>query len=65
MEMIKEFKKNIIKCNNCSTLWTFNNEDVKEIEHNNQFGDNYKEHFIKCPKCGNYLELYNKNGIWG
>lgn len=62
--MIKELKKNVVKCHNCSTMWTFNDEDVKEIERDDQFGDNYKEHFIKCPKCGNYLELYKKNGVW-
>ena len=45
--MIKEFNKNIVKCHNCSTLWTFSDEDVKEVSASNQFGDNYKEHFIK------------------
>ena len=43
--MIKEYKKNIVKCHNCSTLWTFSDEDVKEVERNNQFGDNYKDAF--------------------
>ena len=62
--MIKEYNKNIVKCHNCSTLWTFNDEDVQEIECNNQFGDNYKEHFIKCPKCKNHLNLYNYKGVW-
>ena len=62
--MIKEFKKNIVKCHNCSTLWTFSNEDVQEVERNDGFFGTYKEHFIKCPKCNNYLELYNKNGVW-
>ena len=45
-------------------MWTFNDEDVKETKHSNQFGDNYVEHCIICPKCGNYLELYKKNGVW-
>ena len=62
--MIKDYNKNIVKCHNCSTFWTFNDEDVKEVGTSNQFGDNYKEHFIKCPKCKNHLELYNHKGIW-
>lgn len=62
--MIKEYNKNIVKCHNCSTFWTFNDEDVKEVGTSNQFGDNYKEHFIKCPKCKNHLELYNHKGVW-
>ena len=41
--MIKEYNKNIVKCHNCSTLWTFNDEDVEEVGTSNQFGDNYKE----------------------
>lgn len=28
--MIKEYKKNIKQCPNCSTHWTFNNDDVQE-----------------------------------
>ena len=64
LAMIKEYNKNIVKCHNCSTFWTFNDEDVKEVGTSNQFGDNYKEHFIKCPKCKNHLELYNHKGVW-
>lgn len=62
--MIKEYNKNIVKCHNCSTLWTFSDEDVEEVDTSNQFGDNYKEHFIKCPKCKNHLVLYNHKGVW-
>ena len=62
--MIREYNKNIVKCHNCSTLWIFSNNDVQEVERDNQFGDNYKEYFIKCPKCKNHIELYNRNGIW-
>ena len=29
--MIKEYNKNIVKCHNCSTLWTFSDEDVEEV----------------------------------
>jgi ribosomal protein S27E len=64
LAMIKEYNKNIVKCHNCSTFWTFNDEDVKEVGTSNQFGDNYKEYFIKCPKCKNHLELYNHKGVW-
>lgn len=62
--MIKEFNKNIVKCHNCSTLWTFSNEDVQEIEQNDGLLGSWKEYFIKCPKCNNYLELYNYKGVW-
>lgn len=62
--MIKEYNKNIVKCHNCSTLWTFNDDDVQEVERNDGFLGAYKEHFIKCPKCKNHLELYKRNGIW-
>lgn len=62
--MIKEYNKNIVKCCNCSTLWTFSNEDVQEVERNDGFLGTYKDHYIKCPKCGNYLEVYNIYGVW-
>lgn len=62
--MIREFNKNVVKCHDCSTLWTFSNEDVLEVERNDGFFGTYKEYFIKCPKCGHRLELHNKNGIW-
>ena len=62
--MIKEYNKNIVKCHNCSTLWTFSNEDVQEVERNDGLLGSWKEHFIKCPKCSNYLELYNRKGVW-
>lgn len=62
--MIKEYKKNIKKCPNCSTHWTFDNDDVQEkIVYGGFYGD-YKEHFIKCPKCNTYLELYNDKGVY-
>lgn len=62
--MIKEYKKNIKKCLNCSTMWTFSNEDVQSKIVYDSFAGNYTEHFIKCPKCGNHLEVYNRNGVW-
>jgi DNA-directed RNA polymerase subunit RPC12/RpoP len=62
--MIKEYNKNLAKCHNCSTLWTFSDDDVQEVERNNQFGDNYKEHFIKCPNCKHHIELYKLKGVW-
>ncbi len=62
--MIREYNKNIAKCHNCSTLWTFSDDDVEEnILHDGFFGD-YKEHFIKCPKCKNHIELYKHKGVW-
>lgn len=62
--MIKEYTKNIKKCSNCSTYWTFNNDDVqKKIVYGGFCGD-YIEYFIKCPKCDTHLELYNDKGIY-
>lgn len=62
--MIKEYVKNIKKCPNCSSFWVFNNEDVQEKKVYDGFYGDYKEHFIKCPKCSTHLELYNINGKW-
>lgn len=44
---------------NCSTTLTFNDNDVQIL---NRGG--WEEYIIKCPKCGNHLELYNRNGVW-
>lgn len=60
--MIKEYPKNIKKCPNCSTYWTFNNDDVQEKYVYGGFCGDYIEHFIKCPKCNTHLELYNDKG---
>lgn len=62
--MIKEYKKNITKCHNCSTIWTFDDDDVQEITVDGGFLGDYIEHFIKCPKCKNHLTLYNFDGIY-
>lgn len=62
--MIREFKNNIKKCPNCSTYWTFTNDDVQEKNIYGGFCEDYKEHYIKCPKCNTYLELFNIKGIW-
>jgi primosomal protein N' len=62
--MTEEYKKNIKQCPNCSTHWTFNNDDVQEKTVCGGFYGDYKEYFIKCPKCNNHLELYNDNGIY-
>ena len=62
--MIKEYNKNIKKCPNCSTLWTFSDEDVKEKTIYDGFSGDYIEHYIKCPKCKNHLELFNVKGVW-
>lgn len=62
--MIQEFKNNIKKCPNCSTHWTFDNDDVQEITRYGGYLGDYKEHYIKCPKCKNHLELYNHKGVW-
>lgn len=62
--MIQEFKNNIKKCPNCSTHWTFDNDDVQEKTIYDRFYGDYKEHYIKCPKCNTYLELYNDKGRW-
>ena len=64
MEMIKEYKKNITKCHNRSTIWTFDDDDVQEITVDGGFLGDYIEHFIKCPKCKNHLTLYNFDGIY-
>lgn len=62
--MIKEYKKNIKKCPNCSTHWTFNNDDVQEKTIHDGFYGDYIEHFVKCPKCNTHLELYNDKGVY-
>lgn len=62
--MIREFKNNIKKCPNCSTHWTFTNDDVQEKNIYGGFCEDYKEHYIICPKCNTYLELFNIKGIW-
>lgn len=62
--MIKEYKKNIKKCPNCSTVWIFDNNDVQSKEVYDNFAGNYTEHFIRCPKCNNHLEVYKRNEVW-
>lgn len=51
--------KNIKQCNNCSTVLTFEDNDVKVI---NQGG--WEEYVIVCPKCGNRNEVCYINGNW-
>lgn len=63
--MIKEYKKNIKKCHNCSTIWTFNDDDVQQrTAYDEMFDEDYIKRFIRCPKCNTYLELYNDKGIY-
>lgn len=57
--MITELKQNIKKCSKCHTTLIFNDDDVKII---NQGG--WEEYIIKCPKCGNYIEVCYINGSW-
>ena len=45
-------------------LTVFDNNDVQEKIVYGGFCGDYTEHFIKCPKCNTYLELYNDKGVW-
>lgn len=51
--------KNIKQCKRCSTILTFDDKDVKEI---NQGG--YEEYIVKCPNCGEYIPVCYLNGKW-
>lgn len=62
--MIKEYNGNIIKCHKCKTYLSFDNEDVKEVEIENGFGDNYKDHYVWCPKCSTCIDVKKENDIW-
>lgn len=57
--MVTELKQNIIECTNCHTMLTFTDNDVKVI---NQGA--WEEYIVKCPKCGNYIEVCYINGRW-
>lgn len=57
--MVTELKQNIKKCPNCHTTLIFNDSDVKTV---NQGG--WEEYIVKCPKCGNHIEVCYINGSW-
>lgn len=51
--------KNTKQCKKCSSVLTFDDKDVKEI---NQGG--YEEYIVKCPICGTYIQVCYINGKW-
>ena len=51
--------KNTKQCKKCSSILTFDNNDVKEI---NQGG--YEEYIVKCPICGEHIPVCYINGSW-
>lgn len=51
--------KNTKQCKRCSTILTFEDKDVKEI---NQGG--WEEYIVKCPICGEYIPVCYINGKW-
>lgn len=51
--------KNTKQCKKCSSVLTFDDKDVKEI---NQGG--YEEYIVKCPICGEYIPVCYINGSW-
>lgn len=57
--MVTEFKQSITECTNCHTMLTFTDNDVKVV---NQGA--WEECYIKCPKCGNRIEVCHMNGKW-
>lgn len=47
-----------VKCYNCSTVWQYDDEDIQEsVIYDPRHGE-VKNTFIKCPKCGNVLDIY-------
>lgn len=62
--MIKEYKKNIKKCPNCSSIWTFDTSDVHNKIIYDGFLGEYTENFIICPKCGDHITVFNINNVW-
>lgn len=58
--MVEAIKfKNTTQCKRCSNILTFADTDVKEI---NQGG--YEEYIVKCPICGEYIQVCYINGKW-
>lgn len=51
--------KNTKQCKKCSSVLTFDDKDVKEL---NQGG--YEEYIVKCPICGEYIPVCYINGKW-
>ena len=51
--------RNTAQCKKCSSVLTFDDKDVKEI---NQGG--YEEYIVKCPICGEYIPVCYINGKW-
>lgn len=51
--------KNTTQCKRCSSILTFDDTDVKEM---NQGG--YEEYIVKYPICGEYIQVCYINGKW-
>lgn len=48
---------NTTQCKRCSSILTFDDTDVKEM---NQGG--YEEYIVKCPICREYIQVCYING---
>ena len=58
--MIKEVEMPTVYCANCAHHWQYEDEDIREGTAQIYSGEEYKVHYIVCPKCGNHLEVYPK-----
>ena len=58
--MVKELEIPVVKCANCCKIWQYDKEDIHEGTQQIYSGEEYKVHYIICPKCGSHLEVYPK-----
>ena len=59
--MIKVLDWNIVKCQHCGAYLTYEDSDITTEERGygvgTYYGETYKASVIKCPNCGNEIEL--------